>query len=54
MVFRNIIENIDFLCFYVLCLYTRFMFCGYHAVYIKCLGKIVLFLLMASYVHLSI
>ena len=45
----------SFLLFYVYCLCSRFMFCGYHEVCIKRLvDKMVLFLLIASYLHLPI
>lgn len=41
--------------FNVSCLCSRFFFCGYHEVCIKCLiDKVVLFLLIASHVHLSL
>ena len=41
--------------FYVLCLCSRFMFCGYHEDFVKCLiNEMVFSLLMSFYLHLPI
>lgn len=52
MVICSVFWDFLFFCFYVLCLYSRFLLCGYQKVYTKHLiDIIVLFLLISAYLH---